>query len=167
MQILFFPPPELRNILPFAILFLIPQISFAFRAWTRSITFKLLQKRFLVKGSVPWLQEGFHWNTLVEDICFPCFSSTCKSLRGFFKSLHRSARSSLDSGNQAAFPCDTKKMSFAVTLVFALFNPISTSHLAKAKQNFIIIIIMIIISYFNLSRAEFNFTAILLRALHI
>lgn len=50
-QIPFFPPTELRIILPFAILFLILKICSAFLAGTQSITFKLLQKGFLGKGS--------------------------------------------------------------------------------------------------------------------
>lgn len=116
VQIPFLPPAALRDVLPFATLFLILTICFVFLAWTRSITSKLPQKRFLGKGSVLCLLEGFHWNTLVEDICFSCFPPTCRSLRGFVNSLCRSARSWLDSGNQAAFPCDTKKMLLAVML---------------------------------------------------
>lgn len=73
--------------------FLVPKFILLSQLELKSITFKLLQKRFLVKGSVLWLQEGFHWNTLMEDICFPCFSSICKALRGFVNSLCRSARS--------------------------------------------------------------------------
>lgn len=73
--------------LPLAILFLILKICFVSPDWTQSFTSKLLQERFLGKGSMLWLQGGFHWNTLMEDIHFPCFPPTCKSLRGFVSSF--------------------------------------------------------------------------------
>lgn len=52
--------------------------------WIQGITSKLLHKRFLGKGFVLWLQEGLHWDILMEyPFFFPCFPPTCKSLRGF------------------------------------------------------------------------------------